>query len=91
MNQGTQNPRSSTSAEQEYRAVNVRTLGFDLLGREVRLMGRDITLGLHGGPAIEQKGILETIRMRADRVVVVMLMPLREGRPPEHRTIQVMS
>jgi hypothetical protein len=86
-----QSLKSSTSVEGEYRLVNIRTLDFDTIGRPVRLMGRDITLGLHGGPAIEQKGILETIRMRADRVVVVMLMPLREGRPPEHRTIQVMA
>jgi hypothetical protein len=54
-------------------------------------MGRDITLGLHGGPRVELTGVLETIRMRQGRVVVVMQIKLRNGRPSEMRTIEVLE
>jgi hypothetical protein len=80
--------KSLTSATPE--PVGVRDLGYDLIGRSVAVTGRDITLGLHGGPAQVQVGVLETIRMRKGRVVVVMAMSFR-GRPSEMRTVEVLS
>lgn len=70
--------------------VGVRDLRYEFIGRVVAITGRDITLGLHGGPAQTQVGILETVRMRKGRVVVVLSMSFR-GRPPEMRTIEVLS
>ena len=81
--------RNSTSATPENETVRVRDLSYDHIGRKVTLTGRDITLGLHGGPGQLLTGVLETIRMRKGRVVVVLSISFRK-RPPEMRTIEVL-
>lgn len=81
-----QKSRSSTSDTVEW--VGIKDLRYELIGRRVAVTGRDITLGLHGGPSLTQIGVLETIRMRKGRVVLVMGMTLR-GRPVQMRTIEM--
>jgi hypothetical protein len=77
--------KSSTSESE----IRVGDLRYSLLGKKITVRGRDVTLGLHGGPSVLLTGQLESIRMSSGRVTLVMgiRFPRRQFR--ESRVIQM--
>lgn len=73
MSQAQPNPSTSTSPEE----VDPTQLMYDHIGRTIKLVGRDITLGHYEGPLIHHTGELHSLRMLDKRIVVTLLMPTR--------------
>lgn len=65
---GKHKKKSSTFAE----PVDATKLCPRDIGREITVMGRDITLGVHEAPMVQLTGQLDSLRANATRVVLTM-------------------
>lgn len=76
----------STSAD----LTDVRKLRHCHLGQEIRVMGRDVTLGQHQAPPTVITGVLQNLRMNKMRIVLVMDVQFPRRPVPQSRVIEVL-
>lgn len=79
--------KSSTSADGTTNPLKLRHWH---IGHEVTVWGRDITLGQNQAPVTLFTGQLESMRMTKTRMVLCLLIAIREGRVAQPRIIEIL-
>lgn len=72
--------RSTSTSADRIQVYDPRGLGYGVLGTEITVQGRDITLGKHNAPPLLHTGVVESVRLNKNRIVLVMSLQI--GRRP---------
>jgi hypothetical protein len=92
------NRSTSTSAEPITPSVQLNTIliisdprkiTHQLIGQQIQVMGRDITLGDHQAPPVPITGELDSFRMNRRRIVLVMLVKMPRYTMVQPRVVAV--